>query len=137
VRPPHFNRRSWRELQEYFDRVARMAARLQSTEPAAKNTTLFATIAARCKQEGKTQRVVVVELVREMRAAKKEGFGAAVESGTCPYCGGYYTIDRTCSGPRRLDDPDANTCRRMRKHARLVRVAIDADITEADERGTT
>lgn len=135
MRPPHFNRRSWRELQEHFDRVARMAARLQSTEPAAKNTTLFATIAARCKQEGKTQRVVVVELVREMRAAKKNGFGGAIESGTCPYCGGYCTIAMTCSGPRVEGADDANTCRRMRKHRRIVKAVIDVDVTEADERG--
>jgi hypothetical protein len=132
VRPAHFNRRSWRELQQHFKSVASVAARLTQKSAPNGNTTLFATIAARRAQTGMSTRQVVVQLVREMRAAKQERGETHVPSNTCPYCGGAYTLDRSCYGPR-TDDPDANTCKRMRKHRRLVQDAADAERSESDE----
>lgn len=127
MRPSHFNRRSWRELQQHFKSVASVAARLtQKSAPENGNTTLFATIAARRAQSGMSTRQVVVQLVREMRAVKKQRGETSVLPNTCPYCGGAYTINSTCYGPRTADT-EANTCTRMRQHRKLVLEAIEAD----------
>lgn len=130
MRPPHFNRRSWRELQQHFKSVASLAARLtQKSTPANGNTTLFATIAARRAQTGMSTRQVVVQLVREMRALKQDRGERHVPANTCPYCGGAYTLDRSCYGPRTANI-DENTCKRMRKHRRLVRDAAEENERE-------
>lgn len=47
-----------------------------------------------------------------------------IQPNICPYCGGSYTIDtRGC----------ANRCRLSQFAATAVRLAADADVTEADE----
>ena len=128
--PQQFNKRSWKELQQHFKQVGLVAARLQRRTDS--GVTLFATIEARMKQDGLTRRQVIVQLVREMRATKRAKGDLTVPSNTCPYCGGAYTLSRSCYGPR-TDDPDANTCKRMRKHRKLVRDAADAEHSESDE----
>lgn len=131
--PKQFNKRSWKELVQHFRQVGHVAARLQHRSDS--GLTLFTTIAARMRQDGLTRRQVIVQLVREMRAAKRAAGAADVPADTCPYCGGAYTVERTCYGPRVPDAPERNTCKRMRKHRRMVRAALDHPRSEADDRG--
>ena len=49
-----------------------------------------------------------------------------IRSNTCPYCGGSYTINQSCTGPR-TDDPAENTCPEMAAHRRLVEAAIEEE----------
>lgn len=47
-----------------------------------------------------------------------------IKANTCPYCGGRYTVNSSCTGPRTAN-PDENTCAAMALHRRLVQVAAE------------
>lgn len=47
-----------------------------------------------------------------------------IKANTCPYCGGPYTIEKACYGPR-TDDPKENKCGDMLRHEALIREALE------------
>lgn len=55
-----------------------------------------------------------------------------IKANTCPYCGGPYTVQQACHGPR-TEVRGENCCPGMARHVQLVQEAIDADLTEQDE----
>lgn len=42
-----------------------------------------------------------------------------IKSGKCPYCGGPYTLSRTCNGPRTAT-PGENACPGMSLHIVVI-----------------
>jgi hypothetical protein len=55
-----------------------------------------------------------------------------IKPNTCPYCGGPYTINQTCNGPR-TNTPGENACEKMKRHSVMVSEAAEANVTEDDE----
>ena len=47
-----------------------------------------------------------------------------VRSGVCPYCGGPYTLAKTCHGPR-TDQRGENACPDMARVSLLIHDALD------------
>jgi hypothetical protein len=56
---------------------------------------------------------------------------AAPRSNTCPYCGGPYTLARTCHGPR-TDTPGENACPDLARAAAAIAAAAAADEMRQD-----
>lgn len=55
-----------------------------------------------------------------------------IKSNTCPYCGGPYTVQSTCKGPRTDNRALENRCEEMLRHEALIRAALE-DARPEDE----
>jgi len=50
------------------------------------------------------------------------GASLVIKSNTCPYCGGPYTVNRTCYG---TDTPGENACPELAHAAELIADAVE------------
>jgi hypothetical protein len=124
-RPTNFKARSWRQLLRHYDQVQAVADRLSQRHRAP--DALFEMTVQNLRASGLTLRQALVRMLRDARATRNEA------QSTCPYCGGAYTLARSCTGPRTLT-PGENTCARMAAHQRLAREASSEESPQRSRR---